>query len=312
MENQKEKMEDAIINSFITPDEVGEIRAKIEAPFRKRIVATEEDPLVEYGSVKVGEEYICNLPHPELPNEAWARLVNHYAKVQFLVLQFGHFQRFKRYKLLAVKEEIKNLDHTIQEALKCSMKEAFDPRLAKNEDRTKQKYWLHEYLRVSQGFYEDHNVFQFCTQPTALTYARYFIWLPHLKSVLQRLEQESSVVDEEEGKNDDNSLISYFKEDKREAAEQIILPFLKEDFKDLKGKNLAAAWFGLYKIGFTDHPQYVNKKQLHSALHNFLQGDNGRYVGFNNDGIAYFVGAENDEKVKKWAKRFKELVNSKN
>ena len=109
-----------------------------------------------------------------------------------------------------------------------------------------------------------------------------------------------------------DALLVYFKEDKREIAKEKILPFLKENFRNLKGKGLAAAWFGLYVSGLIIHPRGSGTvKALHTALGDYLEGDNGYYGGFNNDGMNHFntlTNLENDKEITEWRDRYQILL----
>jgi hypothetical protein len=158
------------------------------------------------------------------------------------------------------------------------------------------------YLRLKYGYYKG----SVCSwwlgkgeSDVAGFYAKYFLLPKYLNKLLS---------------NRSASILSYFLEEKRAIAEEVILPYLKKDFKNLKGKKLAAAWFGLFKVGMVEHPSTLQSrkliKSLHGALHDYLGGDNGLYPGFNNDGINFYNSSENHSDIAEWKQRFENVLSN--
>lgn len=102
------------------------------------------------------------------------------------------------------------------------------------------------------------------------------------------------------------SLIDFFKEDKKKLAEEVILPYIKENYKKAKGKELAVLWIALLKIQYVDPIRHGDKKKIFFALHDFLEGDLGRQEWFSNE-LKNQEHPQNGE-VKKVEKKINEIV----
>lgn len=310
-------MQQPNLNEGVTLSEYEEACEKIKKPFQVTEMAKKDDWGVQSGRFREGE-ILTSFTIPKTPKEAWEQMVSLDAKLRLLGLQFGLLQRYNgKYNIIAIEQEIKRIESFITEAKQKSIKDACNPQFY-NYGPSYKDFRFHEYLRFLGEYYETHNCFEGNNyQLTYLIYADCFMWLPFLKSLIERGEKRGQK-NETLGHNEPpplsalDALLVYFREDKREIAKEKILPFLKENFSDLKGKPLAASWYGLYKSGFVNHPENVIVSHLHSALHNYLEGDNGTYGGFNNDGIKFYKGIENHSDIKIWRNRFQVILNDEN
>ena len=252
--------EPIIYREYPTLKEHIEELEKINNSFRATMQRKEWDPLVKIGAAKEGEKYIGEIPGPTDPKEAWERMVNHMAKQEFLSLQFDHLSVYDSYKLGPIEEEIKRLSKFKEKAAKCSVQDAFTigappAEYIKNDPgyinrNFKNNYLLLEHTRISEGFYENRNVFRYSVLDVAKIYAKYFLWLPFLiherDEMLKNLSQhqndkgESKKQDsKEEGKNSGgNDVIQLVMEEEHlkeflKGAKKFFAPAERKDLEKL-------------------------------------------------------------------------------
>lgn len=101
-------------------------------------------------------------------------------------------------------------------------------------------------------------------------------------------------------------LLEFFKEDKRVLAEEVVLPYLKENYKNAKGTELAIFWLGIVKAGYAEKLQHGDKANLFRELKSFLNGKHGAPEWFSKQ-LKYQDHLENKE-VRKVERKIKEIV----
>lgn len=83
--------------------------------------------------------------------------------------------------------------------------------------------------------------------------------------------------------SEDDFIDAFFKEEFKKAAKDKILPYLKENYKNAKGKELAMFWNALLKLGYVEKIRHGDKKKIFNGLDLFVEGEHGAPTFFSNE-----------------------------
>lgn len=105
----------------------------------------------------------------------------------------------------------------------------------------------------------------------------------------------------------DQRFISFFNPNQSSIANTYILPYIKNQFTNAKGNELAALCYALHDFDLIKNPYHHNQTELFNALHEFLGGNNGSRQAFCN-GINQYNGSYRDEKIQAIKDSLKKII----